>query len=101
MNIHILLVDDDEDDYELFSDLSKEINPGIKVTQLQDGSRIEEILNSPPPDIIFLDYNMPKMDGLKCLKLIRANEAFDKTPVIMYSVYHDKAEEAFKNGANY
>jgi len=38
---------------------------------------------------------------LKCLKLIRANEAFDKTPVIMYSVYHDKAEEAFKNGANY
>jgi hypothetical protein len=49
MNLNVLFVDNDEDDYDMFSELAKEIYPDIKITYLQDGSRIEGILNSHPP----------------------------------------------------
>jgi DNA-binding NtrC family response regulator len=97
----ILFVDDDNDDYILFSDIVKELKPDAKVIYVQDSCDIEEFLKPPLPDIIFLDFNMPKIDGMECLKKIRANKAFDKIPVIVYSVYYDRVAEAYKRGANY
>jgi CheY-like chemotaxis protein len=54
------------------------------------------------PDIIFLDINMPCVDGKQCLKEIRNNKELDKVPVVMFSTSnHEKdIEETFKNGAN-
>lgn len=97
----ILFVDDDNDDYVLFSDIVKELNPDAKVIYVQDACDIDEFLKPPLPDIIFLDFNMPKIDGIQCLKKIRANNLFDKIPVVVYSVYYDRVAEAYKNGANY
>jgi CheY-like chemotaxis protein len=97
----ILYVDDDEDDYEVFSEIVHEINPSAKVQFLHDSEKIDETLKSILPEIIFLDFNMPKVNGIECLKKIRLYKEFDKVPVILYSVYFDKIEDAFKNGANY
>ncbi len=97
----ILLVDDDRDDYEIFSEIVHEINADTKVLYVQDADDIENFLVQPLPEIIVLDFNMPKLNGMECLKKIRANKAFDKIPVIIYSVFYDKVEEAYKNGANY
>ena len=97
----ILFVDDDNDDYFLFSDIVKELNPNANVIYVQDSCDIDEFLKPPLPDIIFLDFNMPKVDGIQCLKKIRANRVFDKIPVIVYSVYYDRVAEAYKHGANY
>jgi len=97
----ILLIDDDSDDYEIFSEIVHEINADTKVLYVQDADDIENFLVSPLPEIIILDFNMPKLNGMECLKKIRANKAFDKIPVIIYSVFYDKVDEAYKNGANY
>jgi len=57
---------------------------------------------SPRPGIILLDVNMPRMDGLEVLKIIRENEQFSNLPVIMLTT--SKAEEdrvrSYALGAN-
>lgn len=97
----ILLIDDDKDDYEIFSEIVHEISADTSVLYVQDGSDIEKILVPPLPEIILLDFNMPKVNGIECLKKIRSNKAFDKIPVIIYSAFYDKVDEAYANGANY
>jgi len=102
MAVHrILLIDDDKDDYEIFSEIVHEINADSKVLYVQNASDIDNFLIAPLPEIIILDFNMPKLDGMECLKKIRSNKAFDKIPVIIYSVFYDRVDEAYKNGANY
>ena len=98
---YILYVDDDEDDYDVFSEVVQEINPSASIHYLHDSEKIEETLKAIQPEIIFLDFNMPKVNGIECLKRIRTYKKLDKIPVILYSVYFDKIEEAFRNGANY
>jgi CheY-like chemotaxis protein len=98
---YILYVDDDKDDYDVFSEVVQEINPSAVIHYLHDSEKIDEVLKITPPEIIFLDFNMPKVNGIECLKKIRAYKELDKIPVILYSVYFDKIEEAFRNGANY
>jgi DNA-binding NtrC family response regulator len=97
----VLLIDDDPDDYEIFRDIIREISADITVAYLQDSSNLNDVLSNPPPGIIFLDYNMPKINGIFCLRMIRANKSFSRTPVILYSVYYDQVNTAYKEGANY
>ncbi|MEI9954714.1 MAG: response regulator, partial [Ferruginibacter sp.] len=44
------------------------------------------------PDFIFLDLNMPKVNGRDCLASIKKNERFSTIPVIIYSTSSQKAE---------
>jgi CheY-like chemotaxis protein len=96
----ILFVDDDNDDYELFSDLVKEIDPRAETVHVSDSSHIEKFLKLFLPEIIFLDYNMPEVNGIACLKRIRRNKEYDKIPVIIYSAHYNQTAEFFKNEAN-
>ena len=54
------------------------------------------------PDLIFLDLNMPKKNGLVCWKEIKRNEKLKDLSVAIYSISdHEKdIEDAFINGAN-
>jgi CheY-like chemotaxis protein len=98
---NILFIDDDEDDVEIFKEIIHEISTYINILSLSNGLEIEEVLTHWLPDIIFIDYNMPFINGIDCLKMIRRNKNFNKIPIIFYSSYFDKVKEAYKNGANY
>jgi two-component system response regulator RegX3 len=50
------------------------------------------LLSNPPPDIIFLDLNMPKVDGAEFLKFVRGRYSKEELPVVMLSV--ESAETA-------
>jgi two-component system response regulator RegX3 len=50
------------------------------------------LLTDPPPDVIFLDLNMPKVDGAEFLRFVRSRYAADQLPVVMLSV--ESAETA-------
>ena len=50
------------------------------------------LLSMPPPDVIFLDLNMPKVDGAEFLRFVRSRYPKEKLPVIMLSV--ESAETA-------
>ncbi|MCW3091425.1 MAG: response regulator [Ferruginibacter sp.] len=64
----ILLVDDDPDDQYLFSDAVNQIHPKIYCEIANNGAEALTILDKTPPfDLIFMDLNMPKMNGFECL----------------------------------
>lgn len=87
--MNIALVDDDLDDVLLFRQAIKDINKSIDCVELGSGPDLLNYLSitSHLPRIIFLDYNMPGMNGLECLKAMRANPRFQTIPVVIYTTY--------------
>ena len=95
----ILLIDDDEDEYDMIIEAIKKIDPGVKVFFLD---RIEECLKYKGKefDLILLDINMPQHDGFSWLRQIR-NKNRD-VAVVMYSNSSNPANiaRAYNEGAN-
>lgn len=83
----LLLVDDDADDRLLFNEALREINLPVSFEAATDGIDALRKLgkNNNTPQLIFLDLNMPIMHGFECLKRIKANVAFQKIPVIIFT----------------
>ena len=85
---YILLIDDDEDDLEMFSSgLEKK---GIKVKTFDSSTKALFYLSlmsgtSQLPSLIIMDYNMPKKNGLQVLLLIKDNADTKNIPVVMFS----------------
>lgn len=59
-------------------------------------------INSILPNILFLDINMPKKNGVECLLEIKKNERFNDIAIAIYSTSssEEHVEETFINGAN-
>jgi len=92
--IKILLVDDEEDFRKLLAFWLK--SRGYCVVTAGNGQEAIQSVKLENPDIIFLDINMPVLDGLDTLKELRE---FNKdVPVIIISAHvdDDKAKEALK-----
>jgi CheY-like chemotaxis protein len=88
----ILLVDDDIDDHEIFCMALENLENCYKCIFAKDGIEALEILKNEEifiPDIIFLDLNMPRMNGIECLYEIKKNHRTSHIPVIMYSTSSD------------
>jgi CheY-like chemotaxis protein len=83
----IFLADDDEDDQLIFTEAVENINPSIVIETAYNGKEALMKLESmaTPPDFIFLDINMPLMDGFECLTKLKLQEKFSSTPIIIYS----------------
>jgi CheY-like chemotaxis protein len=85
---NILIVDDDDEDIELFCEAVNEINPNIICNSVGNGKDALKMLlreGAKLPDYIFLDMNMPKMGGKQCLKEIKKNIILKDIAVVMYS----------------
>ena len=89
------MIDDDQDDREIFKEAIMNCNPSIKVIFAKDGIEALEILalGTKHPDVIFLDYNMPRMNGLECLKELKSNAKTKDIPTIMYTTSGDREQE--------
>lgn len=101
----IFLVDDDQDDQQLFEEVVKEIKASNKLLMFKNAVELMEHLNQENivlPHIIFLDLNMPFVSGSECLKEIRRNPRFMDVSVAIYSTssLEKDIEETFINGAN-
>lgn len=90
--IKVLLVDDEPDFTHPLAFWLK--TKGYLPQEVTSGEIALEIIKNSPPDIIFLDINMPGMDGLATLKKIR--EFNKEIPVVIVSAYVDdpRAREA-------
>lgn len=91
----ILIADDDEDDFFLMESAFKESGQKHRIDHVKDGQLLLEYLydavknNEPYPDLIVLDINMPIMDGLRALELLKSNDIFSSIPVVMCSTASD------------
>ncbi|MCP2029717.1 DNA-binding NtrC family response regulator [Flavobacterium sp. HSC-32F16] len=99
---NILLVDDDTDETEIFVMAVNAINQKIKYSVENNAlDALKKLQNSKlSPDIIFLDYHMPYLDGTEFLKLLRDVKELKKIPVVLYSGHSGTmlkdAEDKFK-----
>ena len=83
-----LIVDDDADDREMFCEALAEVIPDCKCYTAPNGRRAIMALDDgeiPMPDLVFLDINMPVMNGWQCLSKMKDIESYKRIPVIMYS----------------
>lgn len=82
-----LLADDDHDDAELFAEALESIDASVTFHHVEDGQAVFTLLNTlgTKPDIIFLDLNMPAMNGWQCLTRLKNDIYLKHIPVVMYS----------------
>lgn len=90
----ILNVDDDLEDIEIFCEAVYAVDPTIICLVAHSADEALNILNSDIelPAYIFLDINMPKIDGNACLREIKKDERLSSVPVIMYSTHNSLAD---------
>jgi CheY-like chemotaxis protein len=80
-------VDDDPDDQVLFVDALERIDPSITCLKANGGEEALSMLKglTVSPDIIFVDFNMPKMNGQKCIVELKKSSALRDIPLVIYS----------------
>ncbi|MDR6843724.1 response regulator [Flavobacterium granuli] len=104
-HILITLADDDEDDRLFFTDAFEELKINTVVNTVNNGKELLNFLNHPEtilPNIIFLDLNMPILNGIDCLKEIKQNDKFNDIAIAIYSTSSSDQdiENTFVLGAN-
>ncbi|GAB4091554.1 response regulator [Flaviaesturariibacter terrae] len=88
---YCLLIDNDEDDREVFGMALAAANLDIALEAFGSGQRALEWIQaaSSLPRFIFIDMNMPQMDGPQCLDALRRLPELDSVPVYIYSTAAD------------
>lgn len=95
--IMCFLIDDDADDREAFENALNEIDPTIEYFTVASGEEGLKMFDESEiiPSYIFLDLNMPKMNGWECLREIKKRPQLKHVPVIILSTaqwMHDRQE---------
>ena len=92
-----MLVEDDTDDQQIFMLALEEIDPMLKCRMVNSCHSAIETLTANPvlPQLIFLDLNLPRINGKECLSRIKQHPALQNIPIVIYSTsdnYRDKVE---------
>ena len=86
----ILIADDDSCNLMLYTEMLK--SPNYDIVTAYDGVDALEKTFAENPDIIILDWNMPRMDGLEALKKIKSESLYKETPVIIITGIMNSSE---------
>jgi len=89
MNKHIVLIDDDVEEKEIFLAALKKTKKPYRFTYIKYAKEATAQLQKLIPDLVFIDFNMPIMNGLECLKEIKQKKDLQHIPVIIYSTQAD------------
>jgi two-component system response regulator len=108
----ILLVEDNLDDVEITLRAFRKVRVANTVHVVRDGQEALDFLfrdgghgdraDAPQPDVILLDLNLPKVNGLEVLDKIRASDGLSTIPVIVLTVSEQQQDvhKSYKLGAN-
>jgi CheY-like chemotaxis protein len=103
----ILLIEDHEPDVFLVKETLKTSDIACELTQLKDGEEARAYLwgvasAEVAPDLILLDLNVPKLEGLELLKIIRGRPCLAAIPVMVLTSSREPNDQdrAHRQGAN-
>jgi two-component system, chemotaxis family, response regulator Rcp1 len=107
--IEILLVEDNEGDILLTLEAFNVVKIKTKITVVKDGVEAIELLqkkgiyvDTPTPNLILLDINMPKLSGIEVLDYIKKDEVLRRIPVLMLTTSSSESDitECYDKSAN-
>ncbi len=103
-NRRFFIVDDDSDDQDLFIEAVNEVDSTIECVSASNCEEALDLLRNRKismPDVIFLDLNMPRLNGKQCLVELKREAHLRDIPVIIYSTSSEKRdiEETSRLGA--
>ena len=85
MKKHILLIDDDKNELTTFMSALKNIDGDYKCTYAERSEQALEMLKYIQPDFIFIDYNLPDVNGLQVLSVIHNEPRLQRTKIYIYT----------------
>jgi CheY-like chemotaxis protein len=94
--VHVLIIDDDEDDRDLLSDAIHELDPHIQCTMAGNGQEALDglrLVRFPKPQMIFLDLNMPRLDGVQFIQELKKDRVLQDIPVVVYTTSKLKEDD--------
>lgn len=100
MNKRVLIVEDNEQNRILMRTLLKHLN--YEILEAKDGKEGIKISKEQKPDLIFMDIQMPELDGLEATKILKNDPETKDIKIIIvtsYAMKRDK-EKAFEVGAD-
>ena len=81
----ILIVEDNEDNLKLFNIIVE--SGGHAAILARNGEEAVETAKREIPDIILMDIQMPKMNGIKAAKILKSEQSTAKIPIIALTAY--------------
>jgi CheY-like chemotaxis protein len=100
----VFIADDDEDDRILLQYAFTKYSPECRLVFAEDGVALMDALGQGhfDPCLIILDMNMPRLNGLEALQLLRRNPAYTHNPIVILTTSSDPADRrlAFDLGAS-
>lgn len=101
----VMIVDDDADDRLFFKEAVQELDASVSCLEATDGVQALKVLKQQHvlPQYLFLDLNMPIMNGIEFLKKISVDPVLKCIPIIVYttSVSPDDMKVTSELGARY
>ena len=97
----LLNVEDEDADYVLLTTAVEEVGCEVRLFRVRHGLEALEFLrntgtftDAPRPDLILLDLNMPKMDGMQLLETLQEDASLAAIPVIVFTSTWSASEKA-------
>jgi signal transduction histidine kinase/DNA-binding response OmpR family regulator len=96
----LVLAEDNEENIEMFSEYLT--GYGYKIIVAKDGDEAVRLVKACHPELVLMDIQMPKMDGLTAIEKIRADSAFSALPIIALTALAmpGDREKCLATGAN-
>jgi CheY-like chemotaxis protein len=101
MKKHVLLIDDDNDEVEILCTALKSAAIDHKCTWVQSVRHALLVMEHLKPDVVFIDFNMPVINGVDGIGMIRQMEYGASIPIVLYSntINPESRETAMRLGA--
>lgn len=94
MTISVLIVDDEAPARGELRFILETLNPTLKLSEAKNGGEALTQIDQAPPDVLFLDINMPALNGLSMASLLKN---LPEPPLIVFATaYQDHAVKAFE-----
>jgi CheY-like chemotaxis protein len=95
----VLIVDDDRFIRKLITTTLEDV-AGFALLEAEDGRAAIEVAAEHQPRLVFLDVDMPRLDGISTLRELRAMETMNDATIVMLTAGHEHEADARSAGAD-